>query len=277
MLNNALTKFSQAVDQTYETATDPTFSEPAVPAATNGGFAAVSGVELLIWLIIFIVLFLSTAKIFQKAGQAWWKALIPVYNMYILMYILLKIVGRPASPGSNDSSKSAERAEKLNDQLDDLSSSSSASTTSPPASASSSRASSSGTIGAGVGAAQPSTQHSRQKESDSSSGTNAAAAPIDPPFKQGGTEVAAAPAPEQANHNQASDDVVTPDSGKQPDEQELSGPQIQDDPSPQAPHQPGETTIPQSPATEPDNDDSSSQPQAETDQQQPPEEDSKNA
>lgn len=46
---------------------------------------------LFIWLVILVVAIIAYWKVFQKAGEAGWKSLIPIYNAYIL----LKIVGRP--------------------------------------------------------------------------------------------------------------------------------------------------------------------------------------
>ena len=42
-------------------------------------------------LIIGVILIISLWKIFQKAGYQGWEAIIPIYNIYIL----LKIVGKP--------------------------------------------------------------------------------------------------------------------------------------------------------------------------------------
>ena len=44
-------------------------------------------------IILAVVVFMIAAmwKIFEKAGQEGWKAIIPIYNMYVL----LKIVGKP--------------------------------------------------------------------------------------------------------------------------------------------------------------------------------------
>ena len=48
---------------------------------------------VLIIVVLAVVVFLIAAmwKIFEKAGQEGWKAIIPIYNMYVL----LKIVGKP--------------------------------------------------------------------------------------------------------------------------------------------------------------------------------------
>ena len=44
-----------------------------------------------VWCIIFLIVIIAWWKIFEKAGQPGWKAIIPIYNLYIL----LKIVGKP--------------------------------------------------------------------------------------------------------------------------------------------------------------------------------------
>jgi hypothetical protein len=52
-----------------------------------------AGVGILVILYIAIIVFLIAAlwQVFVKAGQKGWKAIIPLYNYYII----LKIVGRP--------------------------------------------------------------------------------------------------------------------------------------------------------------------------------------
>ena len=62
----------------------------AVLAASSGGGGG-AAVFLIIWLALAIVGIAAFWKVFTKAGQAGWKCLIPIYNVYIL----LKIVGRP--------------------------------------------------------------------------------------------------------------------------------------------------------------------------------------
>lgn len=44
-----------------------------------------------LWFAIIVVIVVSQIKLFTKAGRAWWKALIPFYNIYVW----LQIVGRP--------------------------------------------------------------------------------------------------------------------------------------------------------------------------------------
>lgn len=41
--------------------------------------------------VLFLIVIISYWKIFEKAGVAGWKAIIPIYNFYVL----LKIVGKP--------------------------------------------------------------------------------------------------------------------------------------------------------------------------------------
>ncbi len=43
------------------------------------------------WLAIVILMIAAWVKMFQKAGREWWEAIIPIYNVYVL----LKIVGKP--------------------------------------------------------------------------------------------------------------------------------------------------------------------------------------
>lgn len=57
---------------------------------SQGGGAA-AGIVLLIQLAILVVVIAGMWKVFTKAGQPGWAAIIPIYNMYIWT----KIVGRP--------------------------------------------------------------------------------------------------------------------------------------------------------------------------------------
>jgi len=50
-----------------------------------------SGLFLIIYLAIIVLLFASLWIVYAKAGQPGWSALIPIYNIWVL----LKIVGRP--------------------------------------------------------------------------------------------------------------------------------------------------------------------------------------
>lgn len=48
-------------------------------------------VQLVIQLVIVVVVIIAFWKVFQKAGAPGWAAIVPIYNLYIL----LKIAGRP--------------------------------------------------------------------------------------------------------------------------------------------------------------------------------------
>jgi len=64
-------------------------------AGNAAGVAAAAGiglVMLLFWLAILAVCIIAFWKVFTKAGQPGWAAIIPIYNAIIL----LKIAGRPA-------------------------------------------------------------------------------------------------------------------------------------------------------------------------------------
>ena len=50
------------------------------------------GVFMLIWLAVLIVALVAGWKVFEKAGQPGWAVIVPIFNIYII----LKIVGRPA-------------------------------------------------------------------------------------------------------------------------------------------------------------------------------------
>lgn len=61
-----------------------------IGSAGDGG--ALTGGTIVIVYLVFLVLFIAGLwKTFAKAGEAGWKALIPIYNMIVL----LRIVGRP--------------------------------------------------------------------------------------------------------------------------------------------------------------------------------------
>ncbi len=51
----------------------------------------IGGGIIALYLIVFVVVVIGMWKVFQKAGEEGWKAIIPIYNMWTL----LKIVGRP--------------------------------------------------------------------------------------------------------------------------------------------------------------------------------------
>ncbi len=58
---------------------------------SSGGGGMFSGGLLVVWLVFLVLYIVAGWKMFEKAGQAGWKWIIPIYSWYIL----LKIVGRP--------------------------------------------------------------------------------------------------------------------------------------------------------------------------------------
>jgi hypothetical protein len=75
-----------AQDTTLYTEFDPT-----VTTTTTTGLALFSGVWLLIWLVVLVALIVAMWKIFAKAGKPGWAAIVPIYNIWVL----LQIIGRP--------------------------------------------------------------------------------------------------------------------------------------------------------------------------------------
>ena len=67
-----------------------------LPLQDDGGlFGVLYGIFSLtffcVWLLLAIAAIVGMWKIFEKAGEAGWKAIIPIYNIWVL----LEIVGRP--------------------------------------------------------------------------------------------------------------------------------------------------------------------------------------
>jgi len=61
------------------------------PVGGGGIFAAIAGGFMLVWLIVLVLVIAGMWKIFVKAGKPGWAAIIPIYNIVVL----LEIVGRP--------------------------------------------------------------------------------------------------------------------------------------------------------------------------------------
>ncbi len=57
----------------------------------GGGAGLFAGGFFIIWLAIFIVMVAAMWKIFTKAGKPGWAAIIPIYNLVVL----LEITGKP--------------------------------------------------------------------------------------------------------------------------------------------------------------------------------------
>jgi hypothetical protein len=69
-----------------------TLATSGVLQSSAEGIAAVLGVFWLIWLVVMIVTIAGLWKTFSKAGEPGWAAIIPIYNVYVMV----KIAGRPA-------------------------------------------------------------------------------------------------------------------------------------------------------------------------------------
>lgn len=67
------------------------YSYTSTDAAATAGFGAFLGTVLLIALVIVVIEVIAMWKIFEKAGEQGWKAIIPIYNTWTLA----EIVGRP--------------------------------------------------------------------------------------------------------------------------------------------------------------------------------------
>jgi hypothetical protein len=68
----------------YSSSTDLTDAQAA-------GLAAMMGVYWLVMMVLAVVLLIAMWKIFTKAGKPGWAAIVPIYNIIVL----LEVVGRP--------------------------------------------------------------------------------------------------------------------------------------------------------------------------------------
>jgi len=57
----------------------------------GGGAAAGGGIMMIIWLALAVFMIITLWKLFSKAGQPGWAAIIPIFNTYIM----LKVAGKP--------------------------------------------------------------------------------------------------------------------------------------------------------------------------------------
>lgn len=64
---------------------------PEQEQAIAAGAAAAGGIIGVIYLAIIVISVISLWKIFTKAGEPGWAAIVPIYNLVVL----LKIVGKP--------------------------------------------------------------------------------------------------------------------------------------------------------------------------------------
>ena len=67
-----------------------TYNYTTTTTSSSGGGAGF-GLLMIIYFAVLIVGIVALWKVFQKAGEPGWAAIIPIYNMYVL----LKIAGRP--------------------------------------------------------------------------------------------------------------------------------------------------------------------------------------
>lgn len=71
---------------------EPTlYSDPALVGADYSTYAQPNPLVSLVWFAVWVLMLVSWAMLFKKAGEQWWKAIIPIYNLYVL----LKLVQRP--------------------------------------------------------------------------------------------------------------------------------------------------------------------------------------
>jgi Family of unknown function (DUF5684) len=66
-------------------------SDSGTNAAGNAAAAGLMGAMGLVWLAVAVLMIAALWKIFVKAGEPGWAAIIPIYNAIVV----LKIVGRP--------------------------------------------------------------------------------------------------------------------------------------------------------------------------------------
>jgi hypothetical protein len=58
----------------------------------NAAAGAIGGVAIVVWLAFVILIVAAMWKIFVKAGEPGWAAIVPIYNLIVM----LKIAGKPA-------------------------------------------------------------------------------------------------------------------------------------------------------------------------------------
>jgi len=71
--------------------TTQTFDNTPLTTSEAGGLAIFGGAFLIVWLAVLVVMVVSMWKVFEKAGVEGWKAIIPVYNGWVLA----EIAGKP--------------------------------------------------------------------------------------------------------------------------------------------------------------------------------------
>ena len=66
-------------------------SDSGTSTAGNAAAAGIAGAMGLVWLAVLVLIIAALWKIFVKAGEPGWAAIVPIYNLVVM----LKIVGRP--------------------------------------------------------------------------------------------------------------------------------------------------------------------------------------
>ena len=66
-------------------------SDDAAAAGLLGAFAVFGTLFLMVCLAMLVVMIVSMWKVFAKAGQPGWAAIVPIYNLIVM----LQIIGRP--------------------------------------------------------------------------------------------------------------------------------------------------------------------------------------
>jgi hypothetical protein len=65
--------------------------DPDTTAVPSGAAVAMGSTFMVIWLVVLAVMIAAMWKVFVKAGKPGWAALIPIYNLIVL----LEIAGKP--------------------------------------------------------------------------------------------------------------------------------------------------------------------------------------
>jgi Family of unknown function (DUF5684) len=69
----------------------PALMDSAAVMQQRAGDSGVNPIVMIVYLAILVAMFASMWKVFAKAGQPGWAAIVPIYNVIVL----LRIVGRP--------------------------------------------------------------------------------------------------------------------------------------------------------------------------------------
>jgi hypothetical protein len=59
-------------------------------SANNGGLLAAMGAFAFVYLAVIVLMIVSMWKVFEKAGKPGWAAIVPIYNIIVLLEIINK-------------------------------------------------------------------------------------------------------------------------------------------------------------------------------------------